>query len=140
MVLLWSTKVFLPSSKHCYIKRIVPGTQKYTCIEVWNSISLCLLFGLIITTSVQHFDVNLASTWRLSSTNVRTLVTSFDQRHCFVCNAIWKSIFACAFNNRRYTRAEFYKRTCIKVVNRSIQSLGIIWNLYHSFPNLFSLN
>lgn len=38
-------------------------------------------FGLIITTSVQHFDVNLASTWRLSSTNVLTLVTSFDQRH-----------------------------------------------------------
>lgn len=44
-------------------------------------------FGLIITTSVQHFDVNLASTWRLSSTNVLTLVTSFDQRHFFVCNA-----------------------------------------------------
>lgn len=80
MVLLWSTKVFLPSSKHCYIKRIVPGTQKNTCIEVWNSISLCLLFGLIITTSVQHFDVNLASTWRLSSTNVLTLVTSFETR------------------------------------------------------------
>lgn len=38
-------------------------------------------FGLIITTSVQQFDVNLASTWRLSSTNVLTLVTSFDQRH-----------------------------------------------------------
>lgn len=44
-------------------------------------------FGLIITTSVQHFDVNLASTWRLSSTNLLTLVTSFDQRHCFVCSA-----------------------------------------------------
>lgn len=79
MVLLWSTKVFLPSSKHCYIKRTVPGTQKH--IEVWNSIFLNMSFGLIITTSVQHFDVNLASTWRLSSTNVRTLVTSFDQRH-----------------------------------------------------------
>lgn len=98
-------------------------------------------FGLTITTSIQHFHVNLVPTWRLSVTGTGYFfwpVTFFLQCTCSALTCVWKSILACACAFcvcRRYTRVKFYKRTCIKVVNlfslKEISSMYI--NLFQTF-------
>lgn len=126
----------LQVNKHCY-KRTVPWTPKHTIEVLELHILLSILFCLIITTSFQHFHGNPIPTWR----QYWLLLLTWEN---FFCNAptvlpcVWKSVLACALiclTFTKYTRAKFYKRTRIKVVNLfSLEELLSMYiNLFQTF-------